>query len=387
MTEVSSKVYTSVSTYSVSTEATPFDANVVEHVDSTGKAVIGTDLSVAQAGSTFREGTGVSLTEVATNVLRSEPKGVLREDSTTNRILYNEDLTNAAWNLSNNCATPTQTGSPVDPEGGNGAWKIAANAANNAYFGQDYGTAQSNSGVVWVHRGNTDECSISVFDNSGPTQVLNVNVDVSTNGWKKVELEGFSAPGDALVLSPGYNGVANSASDGDYFWVYAPCLFDLDVATSPITTTTTAVTRADDTLTGSVANLPAWNTAFTVALTFRLKGLPSGVTNGIWYASGETSRRQTIVLANGTLRSDMGGNNLSSSTGTVVADTEYRLVYTTDGTNYFQYLDGVQKGATGTNAAPSGTATAIEYGLNGNIHIKDVKIYNRYFTAAEAKYA
>jgi hypothetical protein len=190
-------------------------------------------LSISRASTGYATNADGTLTSFGTGILRITDLGLLIEDARTNVVLWNRDLSNAAWIKTNITAAKDQTG--VDG-GANAASSLLATAANgtalqaitlasaaafqSAYVKRLIGTGTINmtmdNGATWTVIAPTSNWTLL----SIPTQTLanpTVGFRIVTNGDKI-----------AVDFVQNENGAFGS---------------------SPISTTTTSATRAADSVT------------------------------------------------------------------------------------------------------------------------------------------
>jgi hypothetical protein len=188
------------------------------------------------SSATYFDANGI-LQTVGNNVLRRDHNivtlaalGLRSEGTRTNAVLWNRDLTNAAWTPSNITAALDQTGidgivnsaSSLTATAGNGTILQAITLTNHAAFQTAYVKWITGSGVVnMTMDGGTTWTAVTV-----------------TAAWTRV-----SIPGQTLV-NP--NVGFRIVTSGDAIAVdFVQNENNVD-ATSPIATTTTAVTRSGD---------------------------------------------------------------------------------------------------------------------------------------------
>jgi hypothetical protein len=195
-------------------------------------------LSISRASTGYATNADGTLTSFGTGILRITDLGLLIEDARTNVVLWNRDLSNAAWTKSNITALKDQTGadgaansaSSLLATGANGTALQSITLASAAAFQSAYvkrlvGTGTINmtmdNGATWTAITPTSAWTLL----SIPTQTLanpTVGFRIVTNGDKI-----------AIDFVQNENGT---------------------FASSPIATTTTSATRAADAITAPAAN-------------------------------------------------------------------------------------------------------------------------------------
>ena len=166
----------------------------------------------------------------------SGPFGLLKELASTNLLTYSNDVTNAAWVKTTLTTALTSTG----PDGvANSATRVTATGANSLALQTYVAAASSRTYSLWVKR-------ITGSGNFDLTQDGVAFTTVTTTaGWTVVQLNASQL--NAVV---GFRIVTS----GDAFDVWCNQFEAGAVATSPIPTTTVAVTRAIDALTYTTAS-------------------------------------------------------------------------------------------------------------------------------------
>lgn len=160
---------------------------------------------------------------------RFTDKGFLIEEARTNLALWSNDMTNAAWVKVNTTAAMTQTG----PDGvANSASSLTATAGNATTLQTIVSASATRAGSFWIKRltgsGNVD---IAVDGVTWSTAAV-------TSAWTQVSLV------QAAVTNP-IVGI-RLVTSGDAVAVWCGQLESAGAASSPIPTTTVAVTRAAD---------------------------------------------------------------------------------------------------------------------------------------------
>jgi hypothetical protein len=242
-------------------------------------------LSVTRAGTAYIDNVAGTWSSVAADTARQSDKGLLVEESRTNVVLQNRDLTNAAWVKTNITAAKTQTG--VDGVV-NSASSLTAGAANGTALQAITLASSARWHTAFVKR-LTGAGNVQMTMDNGATWT---NVTV-TAGWTRVAIPtqtianptvGFRlvTSGDAIAVDM----VQNEASN----------LF----ATSPIATTSAAVTRDADSVT--LTSPPSFGAAFSM----QAAGTPLApitFTGAQYIASiddGTLNNREALLRANGT---------------------------------------------------------------------------------------
>lgn len=193
-------------------------------------------LSCARASpsTTYYEQADGTLISFAANTLRRGDRGILSEPARTNVVLWNRDLTNAAWTATNVTAVKDQTGvdgvsnaaSSLTATAGNGTVLQAITLASSARWQTCYIKRLTGSGAVEMTMDNgTTWTAVTVTSSWTRVAIPTQTLANPTVGFRIV------TSGDAVAV----DFVQNENSGVE--------------ATSPIATTTASVTRSADVLT------------------------------------------------------------------------------------------------------------------------------------------
>ncbi len=216
-------------------------------------AVTGTVAQFIQqgrAGSAYAEDNSGSLIYLfANNVPRITNKGLLGEEARTNVVLWNRDLTNAAWTKSGLTTALNQTGvdatsnsatALTDSGAGNSTILQSITLGNSARFQSAYVKRITGTGTINM-----------TMDNGSTWTAITVT---STTAWSRVTIP------TQTITNPivGFQIVTASDAIAVDFVQNENGAF----VTSPIATTTVAVARIND-QNVSFATLPVTSTTFT----------------------------------------------------------------------------------------------------------------------------
>jgi len=235
-------------------------------------------------------------------------KKYLSEPSGVNNCLWGRDATNAAWTKSNVTAAKTATG--LDNVA-NSASRLTA-AANDATFLQLLTAATgTRTTSVWIKRV-SGSGTVSITRNGG-TGWTDITSSLVTGTWVPVELTSDVGANPTVGLKMGTSG---DVIDVD-------CFQDENGAwrTSPILTTTAAVTRNADVLSYASAYD---NTVGTSLCSLKSDSLVS--TANIYALTGDTNGRMAY-LNSGNARTGIlafDGVNTASATGALSINTGVR---------------------------------------------------------------
>lgn len=228
-------------------------------------------LTRASANATFFDGSGV-LQTAATDAARFDhdiatpfaAKGLLTEEARTNIILWNRDLTNVAWVAVTMTVAKDQTG--IDNVANSASSLLAA--AGNAIIHQPVVLASSIRGQSAYVKRITGTGTVNMTQDNGVTWTA-ITV---TSAWTKV-----TVPVQTLVNPNAGFQIVTSGDKIAVDFVQNEAATSGGLSTSPIATTTVAVTRASDNIVARGVAGAGMKDSNTVAVRFQLTGLP---TNG-----------------------------------------------------------------------------------------------------------
>ncbi len=306
-------------------------------------------------GGYAEDASGSVLYAFAANVPRITNKGLLFEGAKTNVVLWCRDLTNAAWTKTSVTAALDQTGvdgiatsaSSITATAGNGTCLQAITLANSARFQTAWVKRITGSGVVNM-----------TMDNGSTYTAITV-----TSSWSKVNIPtqtitnptvGFQivTNGDAIAVDFVQNENSGTGSS------------------SPILTTTVAVTRDSDV--NSFATVPTFGTSFSV---FAKAYKEATFSNKIVSFDDDTNKRLLDVQAGFTNRVDSigaGGVELDATagSGTWATTSKAAAAYTSSGRTLCMNAGTVASDATTISGIP-GSFTTLRIGSSaGSTYLK-----------------
>ena len=172
--------------------------------------------------------------------------GYLAEGARTNLLTYSNDLTNAAWAAATMTTAKTSTG----PDGvANSATRCTASGAAATLLQVYVAAAASRTTSMWIRRV-TGTGTVKLFQ--GATKSADLSASLNTLTYTKVEM---TASVDITLLGTGIE----LGTSGDAVDVWCAQLEAAAFASSPIPTTTVAVTRNADqlqyALTGNISGV------------------------------------------------------------------------------------------------------------------------------------
>lgn len=225
-------------------------------------------LSCARAApaTTYYEQADGTLITFAANVLRIGNRGLLSEETRTNVVLWNRDMTNAAWTKTNVTAALDQTG--VDGVA-NAATSLTA-TANDGTVTQAITLASSARWQTCYIKRISGSGAISMSMDGGSTYTV-VTV---TNAWKRVALatQTISNPAPTFKMATSGDVIAIDFVQNENSGIQA---------TSPIATTTVAVARSADVI--LLRSVPFQNPSAITVYSQGWGNTPSSVTQGCMY--------------------------------------------------------------------------------------------------------
>lgn len=258
-------------------------------------------LVVSRASAGYVDDLAGNWVSVPANQLRVSNKGALSEEARTNSVLWNRDLTNAAWVKSNTTTALDQIGvdgtagaaSSLTATAGNGTILQAITLVSEGYFLSAFVKRVAGSGVVNM-----------TMDGGATWTAIPI-----TSGWSKI-----SIPAQTLA-NPivGFEIVTS----GDKIAVDFVQLELGAFATSPISTTNASVTRAVDFV--KVVNPPLFS---RMSICILVKAFPNTVISN-------PANQVPLTISDGTLNNRVSVLR-NNTNGTVVATDTYAGV----GTNW-----------------------------------------------------
>lgn len=242
--------------------------------------------------------------------------GLLIEESRTNIVLHNSDLTNAAWTKTSMSTSKTATG----PDGQANSATICTAAAGNATVLQSITSASATRATTAYVRRRTGTGTVEMTQNGG---TLWTAIAV-TAGWTRVSIP------SATITNPsvGFRIVTN----GDAIDVaYVQCETGA-LPTSAIATTTVSATRQADVASITGADFTDFYTpnAGTFTVGFQVSGAQAGVRSVI-SALQDSNNYIGMQIANGSLdvsfvvQQGGGGAEASLINQAITANTPHRI--------------------------------------------------------------
>lgn len=352
-------------------------------------------------------------------------KGLLSENTRTNKILYSEDLTNAAW-VKSNVTITSNVGSIVAPDGLTNADKIVEDSTANSIhriaesvtkpasagswiFSIYLKAAEKNKVSLQLANGAESGAVTATFDlsngiiSSGPTASgtgysFQANLSSITpvgNGWYRCALS-VSADADVtikpIIQLLDSTGTATTYSGDGTSGLYAwgAQLENAAFYASYIATTSAPVSRGVDGLTYPFSIIS--NNNGSVQATVQLVG-PTGIGSTSYFIASDANSRYAYLTANQISNitiMDGGGTVIATSGGASASKAQVRFTNRWSTTNiYAQWEDvAIKTPSVRTNAFTSsnglvGIGNFQTGGSNPLANIRDVHFWNRTLGDAE----
>jgi hypothetical protein len=246
----------------------------------------GQTLTTVRSTSTYVQDSAGLWSSVAANVMPRSDKGVLIEGAQTNLVLWNSDLTNAAWTKTSATAALTEVGFDGTV---NGASLLTATSANG----------QATQAITSASALRTTSVFLKRVTGTGTVQITQDGTTwatvVLTSSWQRFQTASATAANPVVGVRLVTSGDA-VAVDMVQNETWSSGITTLGGASSPIRTTTASVTRAATVLTASLTGL----TAATLIVVARTSAF--SLTSNQSFASisdGTTTNRLVIFRAGG----------------------------------------------------------------------------------------
>lgn len=287
-----------------------FDTNVGDGVPVTNY------LSISRASTAWSFNSGGVLQSFANDTLRITDLGLLIELNKTNVVLWNRDLTNAAWTKTNVTATLNQTG--VDGTA-NSATSLTSSAANGTCLQSITLASGSRFQSAYVKRLSGSGTINMTMDNGVTWTAI-----TPTTNWSQMTI-----PSQTLANpTVGFRIVTS----GDSIAVDVVQNEEGTFVTSPILTTTASVARAFDTVTATTSSaLETILLGSTMSCVMDRKGLTGiGLTKMIHDGVVNACFFRLDPDASGVTTEDGSGNNITATvpTGVFTAGAKAGLAFT-----------------------------------------------------------
>lgn len=264
------------------------------------------DLTVARASDGRAQDSAGNWINFSSNVARITNRGLFVEESRTNSILRSDEFDNASWTKSSVSVVADSASSPF---GSVNADTLTATASNGTVTQGVTTTAISWTFSVFLRRltgsGNVD---ITMDGTTWVTQTI------GSTGWTRCSV---TQTGVAGTSTPGIR----IATSGDAVYAVGAQAEAGAFATSPIPTTTVAVTRAADVVDLGTAVTSPWLTGGVSGTLYTESIVPNTAAERmvmlIWDST--TNNRVNVAIGAGVVRSFIGTGGVAQyniSTGT-----------------------------------------------------------------------
>ena len=326
------------------------------------------------------------------NPTTGESLGLLIEQSSTNLLIYSEQLDNTIFWLtgSNTAVLANQV---VAPDGNITGDQITVTSASNSLRSIDV-TVTANTTYTFsqfVKRGTSTDLLWSVYNTSAAASLVapvSYYSQTTATGWARCTLTFTTPVGCTLIrIFP----VNNNAVGTVFIW--GAQLEALPFATSYIPTTSAQVTRASDNASMTGTNFSSWFNQGQGTFYAEYFASKAGITAGVFVLNDTTiSNRiemrgatsgadyESIVVTSGTTQAD-----LFAGAGITTATRKNAFSYATN--NFADSLNGATPQTDTTGSIPNvtqliiGSLTSNTNSLNGTI--KKIAYYPQALTSAQ----
>jgi hypothetical protein len=291
--------------------------------------------------------------------------GFRREAAATNNLLYSRDLSNAAWSTKTNI-TAAKTATGLDGIA-NTATTLTATAADATILQPITLASAARCASAYIKR-RTGTGTISFTQDGGSTWT-DITAQINGSTWSRVEIT-------ATLANPSVGFKISTSGDA----IDVDCVQNEagTVATSPIVTTTAAVTRNADSLTYQTAS----NIDFAVGTVFCEISSYSYLSTRIALEVGASGWSYIHSADANTVWKAYDGTNVVAKSGLSNISTAKRKRVVSWGTGLKVTGDGLTP-ASGSFDGSFGTGATMSVGKDINGYIGPVAIYNYQMTEAE----
>ncbi len=317
----------------------------------------GQTVSCARALSAYCMGNDGLLHLLSSNQIRVEPQGVLVEGASTNLALWCRDLTNVAWTKTSCTASLTATG--VDGAANSASVLTATGAA--ATCNQTITSASATRNLAIYLRRNVGSGTVSIAVDG--TTYTDVTSQLSAS-FVRVSINQAAVTNPVLSIK--------LATSGDAVDVDLVQCENLGFASSPIPTTTIAVTRPADVVTvanplGSAQNIVRLGATLNPMTTWGVTGSGGYLIDINPYGGGVNQWTLTTSGGSGILAlyQDGTAGNLQRFGGSLSAGPHTFGSFKSSSVACTAEIDGVGFGAAAGSATITGAAlTPVHLGNN-----------------------
>lgn len=323
------------------------------------RSALPADVTFTRASAGYYTNSDGTLTAFSSGVARTGDRGLLIEEARTNLLLRSQEFDNAAWTKA---AASISANATAAPDGTTTADKLVEDnttaihqvrqpitpSASTTYVFTAFAKAAERSSINLYLSGGGASDVTARFDLSGAGTVTGTGtIDALDDGWYRCSISVTTASTASLLgyvlLSDGSSfNYAGDGSSGAYIWQA-----DLQVdafPTSPITTTSSTVTRAADvaTITG-VDSAPWFNASEgTVVEGFNLP-VVIGTRPVLEVNDGTSNNRFTFQSESGTLKAyaiTSGVVQAELNLGSISANIDYQMAFAYTANNFAACLNG-----------------------------------------------
>lgn len=303
-------------------------------------------LTITNSGGYAQNANGLLVNFAGSNVFRVSDQGLLIEQAATNVVLWNRDLTNVVWTASNVTVALNQTGadgsanaaSSLTATSGNGTVLQAITLANSARFQSAFVKRITGSGTINM-----------TMDNGATWTAISV-----TNAYTKL-----SVPSQTLTNpTVGFQIVTS----GDAIAVDFVQNENNAFGTSPIATTTVAVTRNADVIT--FKNISRFNQQTGTIVTAVISAVTGAPTTKVVLSLDDGTNNNRIQSELTTLTPSRrvvtaSVSQISGGSGAVTALTPYKWAFSYATNDVRAVLNGGSVLSAGAVTLPTFTAARL----------------------------
>jgi len=347
--------------------------------------------------------------EAASNIERFEYDyalyimGLLVEPSSTNLINYSEDFSNSAWTKISTAVTSNIVVAPASTTMADEVTDDNSNAFNAGYVTTTRSKSSAQAVFSVFAKPNTahivslylavpaSSCAGAVFDLSSGSSTNSgfcgnppedFGIERYPNGWFRLWVREYNTTGsnwEARVFVA-YNSVLSSSADiatVGSIYLFGAQLEERDTPTSYIPTNGSSISRSNDDLSSSFANINATNG--TIFIEWINKYPNSQMDSFLFATDQDTNNHHTIYLdPSSYLNFEIVGNGTSltqKSPAPVLMNSRNKTAYAYTNNGFYGSLNGTSSFATTTSMSLPQASTIVKLGsdinqqnqLNGNI--------------------
>lgn len=343
--------------------------------------VRGATPAITRASTGTIQTSATALTTCSAGQFRIDYRGLAIEQASTNQYLQSADVSNAAWSkastptvTANQCLAPdgTTTMALVNSETGTNTSALfqtkTITSSTGPFVSQAWVMPSSGSHVASVAVSCTGAsnapvgCSCSVSSGTCLTAIVNTNNCAAyTTASGLVHLAAMSSCTTAATSATGFVEAGQYGTSTDSICIGTAQFELLNLPTSYIATTTTAVTRSADQIDLGAVTLSATP---SLSATVNLEGLPASGTATVLDATDGTNSLVLAIDTSGHAKCSYGASS-DTTTGTVTPGTASRVVCKYDGATLSACIAGACHG-TPASLTPVSSYTHLYVGSTGS---------------------